>query len=42
MDKTSRIFGTECPGSSDPPENIFNIFASENKVLHHLLTIPIL
>ena len=23
---------TVCPGSSDPPENICNIFASENKV----------
>ena len=28
---------TVCPGSSDPPEKIFNIFASENEVLHHLL-----
>ena len=29
---------------SDPPEIIFNIFASENEVygLHHLLTITIL
>ena len=24
--------GTVCPGSSDPPEKILNIFASENKV----------
>ena len=23
---------TVCPGSSDPPEKILNIFASENKV----------
>ena len=23
---------TVCPGSSDPPEKIFNIFASENEV----------
>ena len=29
---------TVCPGSSDPPEKILNIFASENEVymgLHH-------
>ena len=25
-------FGTVCPGSSGPPEQIFNIFASENEV----------
>ena len=24
--------GTVCPGSSDPSEKIFNIFASENEV----------
>ena len=24
--------GTVCPGSSDPPEKIFNIFASENEI----------
>ena len=24
--------GTVCPGSSDPPEKIFNIFASEKEV----------
>ena len=24
--------GTVCPGSSDPPEKIFNIIASENEV----------
>ena len=24
--------GTVCPGSSDPPEKLFNIFASENEV----------
>ena len=23
---------TVCPGSSDPPEKIFNIFAAENEV----------
>ena len=23
--------GTVCPGSSDPPEKIFNVFASENE-----------
>ena len=23
---------TVCPGSSDPPEKIFNMFASENEV----------
>ena len=23
---------TVCPGSSDPPEKIFNIFASDNEV----------
>ena len=28
----STNFGTFCPGSSDPPEKIFNIFASENEV----------
>ena len=33
---------TVCPGSSDPPEKVFDIFASENEVLHHLLTITIL
>ena len=35
---------TVCPENSDPPENIFNIFASENEVytVHHLLTITIL
>ena len=33
---------TVCPGSSDPSEKIFNTFASENEVLHHLLTITIL
>ena len=27
-----RLDGTVCPGSSDPPEMIFNIFASENEV----------
>ena len=26
------VFSTVCPGSSDPPENIFIIFASENEV----------
>ena len=26
------FLGTVCPGSSDPPEKIFNIFASENEV----------
>ena len=26
------IKGTVCPGSSDPPEKIFIIFASENEV----------
>ena len=25
-------FYTVCPGSSDPPEKIFNIFAYENEV----------
>ena len=30
---------TVCPGSSDPPEKIFNIFASENEALHDLLNI---
>ena len=25
-------FSTVCPGSSDPPEKIFNIFASQNEV----------
>ena len=25
-------YHTECPGSSDPPEKIFDIFASENEV----------
>ena len=28
----SVIAVTVCPGSSDPPEKIFNIFASENEV----------
>ena len=28
----SNIVPTVCPGSSDPPENILNIFASENEV----------
>ena len=27
-----KILNTVCPGSSDPPEKIFNIFASENEV----------
>ena len=33
-DATQRLVGviTVCPGSSDPPEKIFNIFASENEV----------
>ena len=31
---------TVCPGSSDPSEKIFNMFASENEV-HQLLTITI-
>mgnify|MGYP006975838388 CR=1 FL=1 len=26
------MYSTVCPGSSDPPEKIFNIFASENEV----------
>ena len=26
------ILTTVCPGSSDPPEKILNIFASENEV----------
>ena len=26
------LHGTVCPGSSDPPEKIINIFASENEV----------
>ena len=37
--KTEDIYNKEksdihivCPGSSDPPEKIFNIFASENEV----------
>ena len=29
---TSHSLSTVCPGSSDPPEKIFNIFASENEV----------
>ena len=28
----NQMFHTVCPGSSDPPEKIFNIFASENEV----------
>ena len=32
MLKTDRIFRTVCPGSSDPPGKIFNVFASENEV----------
>ena len=32
---------TVCPGSSDPLEKIFNVFASENEV-HRLLTVTIL
>ena len=35
------LSSTVCPGSSDPPEKIFNIFASEWG-LHPLLTITIL
>ena len=27
-----KLLCTVCPGSSDPPEKIFNIFASENEV----------
>ena len=27
-----KTFGTICPGSSDPLEEIYNIFASENEV----------
>ena len=26
------FLGTVCPGSSDPPEKIFNVLASENEV----------
>ena len=37
-----KIVTTVCQGSSDPPEKIFNIFASEKKGLHHLLNIAIL
>ena len=33
---------TVCPGSSDPPEKIFNIFFIRKRGLHHLLTITIL
>ena len=34
---------TVCPGSSDPPEKIFNIFSSECEVYTtYLLTITIL
>ena len=37
MDKKSQItsghsLNTVCPGSSDPPKKILNIFASENEV----------
>ena len=32
--------GTVCPGSSDPPEKIFNIFVSGNEV--YTITITIL
>ena len=35
-------YGTVCPGSSDPPEKIFSIFASENEVYTVFLTITIL
>ena len=28
---TKKVDDTVCPGSSDPPEKIFNIFASENE-----------
>ena len=31
MSKPKTIY-TVCPGSSDPPEKILNIFASENEV----------
>ena len=29
---TGKLQATVCPGSSDPPEKVINIFASENKV----------
>ena len=28
----TNVYTTVCPGSSDPPEKIFNIFAAENEV----------
>ena len=31
-EKSCPILYTVCPGSSDPPEKILNIFASENEV----------
>ena len=33
------VRNTVCPGSSDLQEIFFNIFGSENEVLHHLLTL---
>ena len=30
--RIKRMTDTVCPGSSDPPEKIFHIFASENEV----------
>ena len=31
MQGLSLFYSTVCPGSSDPPEKIFNTFASENE-----------
>ena len=32
IDIKAKGYSTVCPGSSDPPEKIINIFASENEV----------
>ena len=32
IDTPCGLRSTVCPGSSDPPEKIFNLFASENEV----------
>ena len=39
MLKTDRVFRTVCPGSSEPPGKIFNVFASETEVYTIYITI---
>ena len=41
MEEISRFKLTVCPGSSEHPEKIINIFATENDRLNHFLIITI-